>query len=127
MRVDIVGREDARDRLRLAVSDTGVEVVAEARTLAEARRLDVAVDGFLFAADGADRGLRAVPTESLTARELDVLELLVAGQSNKQIAATLGISDQTVKFHVAAICGKFGALNRTDAVRIAIERGLVAL
>ena len=43
------------------------------------------------------------------------------------VVPRLGISDQTVKFHVAAICGKLGAANRTDAVRRAIRRGLVSV
>jgi DNA-binding NarL/FixJ family response regulator len=63
----------------------------------------------------------------LTPREVEVLEYLVEGLSNKTIAARLGISDQTVKFHVAAISGKLGAANRTDAVRRAIRRGLVSV
>ena len=65
--------------------------------------------------------------DSLTAREHDVLALLAEGLPNKAIAQALGISDQTVKFHVAAIIGKLGAANRTDAVRRAIRRGLVAV
>jgi len=65
--------------------------------------------------------------EGLTAREIQVLELLSEGLSNKAIAGRLGISDQTVKFHVAAISGKLGASNRTDAVRRAIRRGLVTV
>ena len=65
--------------------------------------------------------------EPLTPREIEVLELLAEGLPNKTIAARLGISDQTVKFHVAAICGKLGAANRTEAVRRAIRRGLVSL
>ena len=56
-----------------------------------------------------------------------MLELLAEGLSNKAIAARLGISDQTAKFHVAAISGKLAASNRTDAVRRAIRRGLVTL
>ncbi len=56
-----------------------------------------------------------------------MIELLVEGLPNKVIATRLGISDQTVKFHVAAICGKLGAVNRTDAVRRAIRRGIVAI
>jgi len=66
-------------------------------------------------------------TEPLTAREIQVLELLAEGLPNKAIAERLGISDQTVKFHVAAISGKLGAANRTDAVRRAVRRGLIAL
>ena len=65
--------------------------------------------------------------EPLTPREHDVLELVAEGLSNKAIAARLGISDQTVKFHVASISAKLGATNRTDAVRRAVRRGLIAL
>jgi DNA-binding NarL/FixJ family response regulator len=65
--------------------------------------------------------------EPLTPREIEVLELLAEGLPNKGIAARLGISDQTVKFHVAAIMGKLDASNRTDAVRRAVRRGLVSL
>ena len=65
--------------------------------------------------------------EPLTPREIEVLNLLAEGLANKAIAARLGISDQTVKFYVASICGKLGAANRTDAVRIALTRGLISL
>lgn len=65
--------------------------------------------------------------EPLTQRELQVLELLAEGLPNKSIAERLGISDQTVKFHVASISGKLGASNRTDAVRRAVRRGLLTL
>jgi DNA-binding NarL/FixJ family response regulator len=58
---------------------------------------------------------------------VQVLELLAEGLPNKAIAARLQISDQTVKFHVASIAGKLGAANRTDAVRRAVRRGLIAL
>jgi len=68
-----------------------------------------------------------VEQEALTAREQEVLAHLAQGMSNKAIAHALGISDQTVKFHVAAIIAKLGAANRTDAVRRAIRRGLVAI
>jgi DNA-binding NarL/FixJ family response regulator len=47
------------------------------------------------------------------------------GLPNKEIASRLGISDHTVKFHVAAILGKLGAMSRTEAVMIAVRRGLV--
>jgi DNA-binding NarL/FixJ family response regulator len=70
---------------------------------------------------------RVKPAPPLTARELDVLELLALGHANKAIAARLGIGPQTVKFHVASICGKLGAANRTDAARRAFRYGLVAL
>ena len=56
-----------------------------------------------------------------------MLELLAEGPANKAIAERFGISDQTVKFHVASIFGKLGAANRTDAVRRAVRRGLITL
>lgn len=65
--------------------------------------------------------------ESLTEREKEVLRLLALGKSNKEIAAGLTISERTVKFHVSSIMGKLGAGNRTEAVSIAAQRGLVNL
>jgi DNA-binding NarL/FixJ family response regulator len=58
---------------------------------------------------------------------MEVLELLAEGLPNKSIATRLGISDQTVKFHVASLCGKLGAANRTQAVRLAVRRGVISL
>jgi DNA-binding NarL/FixJ family response regulator len=63
----------------------------------------------------------------LTARELQVLQLLVEGASNKAIARRLDITPHTVKFHVAAIAGKLGASGRTDAVAKAVRQGLVMI
>jgi len=65
--------------------------------------------------------------ESLTRREVEVLQMLAGGLSNKEIAARLNISDHTAKFHVASILGKLGAGSRTEAVSIGIRRGLVLL
>jgi DNA-binding NarL/FixJ family response regulator len=65
--------------------------------------------------------------ESLTHREVEVLQMLAAGLSNKEIAARLNISEHTVKFHVASILGKLGAGSRTEAVSLGIRRGLVLL
>ena len=65
--------------------------------------------------------------DALTARELEVLRLLAQGQQNKEIAADLVISERTVKFHVSSILGKLGAGNRTEAVRIAAQQGLIEL
>lgn len=65
--------------------------------------------------------------ESLTRREIEVLQMLAAGLSNKEIAARMNISDHTVKFHVASILGKLGAASRTEAVSLGIRRGLVLL
>ena len=65
--------------------------------------------------------------EPLTRREREVLQMLAAGLGNKEIATRLGISDHTVKFHVASILGKLGAESRTEAVSLGIRRGLVLL
>jgi DNA-binding NarL/FixJ family response regulator len=64
-------------------------------------------------------------TSLLSAREHGVLRLVAAGQSNRQIARTLSISERTVKFHVTAVFNKLGAENRAQAVAIAAERGLL--
>lgn len=61
---------------------------------------------------------------SLTPRENDVLEYLVTGSSNKEIASALGLQVVTVKLHVRGICRKLGAKNRTQAALIAREHGL---
>jgi DNA-binding NarL/FixJ family response regulator len=68
-----------------------------------------------------------LPGEQMTPRERDVLALLGDGLSNHAIAERLGISDHTVKFHLAAIYGKLHATTRAEAVRRAFQRGLLAL
>jgi two-component system, NarL family, nitrate/nitrite response regulator NarL len=134
MRGVIVGPPEARARLRSRLPE-GIEVVGEARTLREAREHWTDVDAWLIApARSAARspadeveGYEPAAVEPLTPREIDVLELLAQGLPNKAIAARLGISDQTVKFHVATICGKLGASNRTDAAHRALRLGLIPL
>lgn len=68
-----------------------------------------------------------LPVEELTERELEVLHLLAQGMPNKEIAAHLVISERTAKFHVSSIMGKLGATNRTEAVALAAQRGLIYL
>ncbi len=61
----------------------------------------------------------------LSQREREVLRLVAGGQSNKQIARTLGITERTVKFHVTSVLNKLGADNRAQAVALAAQRGLL--
>ena len=66
-------------------------------------------------------------TPKLTKRERDITRLLVDGKSNKEIGATLGVTEGTVKVHTGHIFKKLGAAGRTEAIRIALERGIVHL
>jgi DNA-binding CsgD family transcriptional regulator len=67
------------------------------------------------------------PATPLTGRELEVLRMLADGAANKTIAWKLGISEHTVKFHVAQILAKLNAGTRTEAVTLGIRRGLILL
>ena len=133
MRVILVGAARDRDRLRPQLRSAGITIVSEHDREPDGR--PEGIDAVILAeSPGVSRA--ALPSldvrrdpldEALTPREHDVLALVAEGLPNKAIAAALGISDQTVKFHVAAIIGKLGAANRTDAVRRAVRRGLVTL
>lgn len=65
------------------------------------------------------------PLETLTAREHDVLALVADGLSNRDIAGRLGISEHTVKFHLASIFGKLGVSTRTEAVQRGLRLGVI--
>ena len=65
--------------------------------------------------------------EPLTDREIHVLNLIAEGLSNPEIAKQLGISRNTVKFHVSSIIAKLGAASRTEAVSVGVKRGLIIL
>jgi DNA-binding NarL/FixJ family response regulator len=65
--------------------------------------------------------------EELSARELEVLRLLVAGASNRQLAQQLQLSENTIKTHISRIFGKLGVQSRAEAVAVALQRGLVPL
>jgi len=90
--------------------------------------VDPVLGGHLFArAARSEDALDDEAGQELTGREREVLQLVALGLPNKMIAARLGISEHTVKFHVAAVLGKLGAGSRTEAVHLGARRGLVVL
>ena len=91
------------------------------------RRVDVWI-GDLLASDLAETGRRGRPMlAALTKRERQVLGLMAQGRANRQIATTLGISENTVKNHVRAILAKLHASSRVDAVVRGVQAGLTRL
>jgi DNA-binding NarL/FixJ family response regulator len=66
-------------------------------------------------------------SDVLSHREIDVLTAIAGGKSNKTVASTLGIGEETVKMHVKAILAKLGANDRTHAVTLALKRGIIQL
>ena len=102
----------------------------------DGERLVAALSAALAGATVLDEGMAALLLEpraahasgvELTPREAEVLGLMAEGLSNKLIAARLGISDHTAKFHVNAVLEKLGAETRTEAVVRAARQGLLML
>jgi len=130
--VAIVADEvDAREALA-AGARAALPRDAEGESLAAALR--AAVQGLVVLDESfVSALLRDAPppapdlVESLTPREIEVLQLLSQGLPNKGIAQRLGISDHTVKFHVNAILGKLGVQSRGEAIVQAVRLGLVTL
>ena len=85
-----------------------------------------AVEGSVFRPDRASRdGLEPFRANGLSEKEAVVLAELAKGHSNREIAQALWLSEQTVKFHLRNVYRKLGVANRTDALRLALERDLV--
>jgi DNA-binding NarL/FixJ family response regulator len=127
----VADEADARDALA-AGARGALSRDADGDRLAAALR--AAAQGLLvlddaFAAALIQSAPPSIPalTESLTPRELEVLQLLSQGLPNKRIAQRLGISEHTVKFHVNAILGKLGVQSRSEAIVHAVRLGLVVL
>jgi len=122
--VIVSARAAVRARLRAALESDGVRVAGEAETLDEAVGIEPPADAFVVERDDDHDGLAP---ETLTPREREVLEWLAEGLTNRAIAARLGISDHTVKFHVASIYGKLGVSTRAEAIRRGLRRGFITI
>jgi DNA-binding CsgD family transcriptional regulator len=122
-----VSIRDPAKNLRLAIRvDEPALATRLAKILSQVPELKItgtgeASDLILSASDAVEHGLE------LTPRERDVIALLAEGLSNKAIGQRLGISPDTVKFHVGRLIDKLDATGRTDAVAHAARRGIIHL
>jgi DNA-binding NarL/FixJ family response regulator len=107
----VLGREASGEEVRAALGAATAGLIA--------LHPDVFRAGIRASDAGEDR--------ALTPRERELLEMLAEGLSNRTIAHRLGISTNTVKFHVASILDKLGVGSRTEAVTLGVRRGLIAL
>jgi DNA-binding NarL/FixJ family response regulator len=78
-------------------------------------------------ADVAAEMAKHTADAALTAREIEVLQLVGSGHANKEISARLFINDETTKTHIKNILAKLGAKDRTHAVSMALKRGIISL
>jgi two-component system, NarL family, response regulator YdfI len=85
------------------------------------------LDNLLRESTALHRAVSPPLVEALTPREIEVLGMMVEGWGNKEISTRLGISEHTIKFHVASIMGKLNASSRTEAVTSGIRHGLIML
>ena len=103
----------------LAKSVQREELIGAIRKAAAGRR-HITPEVAALLADGMSRS-------HLSSRELEVLRLLVGGKRNREIASALDITEGTVKLHVSSILGKLAVADRTEAVTVALQRGIVQL
>jgi DNA-binding NarL/FixJ family response regulator len=116
---DIYRALKAGARAYLLKGMTSEELIATIRTVHEGKSyIPPAV---------AERLAERMGAQELTPREFDVLELIVHGKSNREIAAGLSVSEATVKTHINSLLGKLGVTDRTQAATAAIQRGMVPL
>jgi DNA-binding NarL/FixJ family response regulator len=119
------GEEDIHRAFEAGASGYLFKVVQRQELLAAIRM--VAAGGRYLPLQVADRLRFRHPSDELTVREFDVLKLIAIGQSNRGIGTNLGIGEGTVKAHVNKILTKLGAKDRTQAVVLALERGIIHL
>jgi len=110
----------------LAVDASAEQIVQAVKSIAAG---SMVFDGALMRQmlRGSDSESLAEPAETLTPREREVLGLLADGSGNREIAARLGISEHTIKFHIRSILAKLGASSRTEAVSRGLRGGLIEL
>jgi DNA-binding NarL/FixJ family response regulator len=150
LRMPVLGGVDATERIAAEFPDARVLALTTYQGDADVRRaLDAGARGYLLkhmlmteviaAIRAVCRGEFVIPPavaaglarhndrDRLTPRELEVLELMAQGLSNKEIAVRIGRTDETVKIHLKSVFAKLKVTTRTEAVRVALARGLVHL
>ena len=120
-------RNGVRAVLPRNMSPVGIVAGVEAVGAGLAVLLPEGVDTLLRESTASHRAVSPPLVEALTPREIEVLGMMVEGWGNKEISTRLGISEHTVKFHVASIMGKLNASSRTEAVTSGIRHGLIML
>jgi DNA-binding NarL/FixJ family response regulator len=122
-----IGQAIAAGAIGYVLKDVPPQELAEAiRSAARGEvHLAPAVQRTLMQSLARPRGAEPLP-EELTEREREVLALLAAGRSNKEIARQLGVTERTVKGHVGNVLGKLGVASRTQAAIYAMRHGLAA-
>jgi len=133
--VDDANTEKDLDALRNGVravlprntSPSGIIAAVEAVGAGLTVLLPEGLDNLLRESTASHRAVSPPLVEALTPREIEVLGMMVEGWGNKEISTRLGISEHTVKFHVASIMGKLNASTRTEAVTSGIRHGLIML
>ena len=84
--------------------------------------------GFRYLPDSVLQSLsKRIPNSELSSREMEILHLVITGQSNREIAQKLGITESTVKWHVNLILDRLDVTNRTQAAIAAVQRGIIEL
>jgi DNA-binding NarL/FixJ family response regulator len=120
-------RNGVRAVLPRNMSPGGIVAAVEAVGAGLSVLLPDGLDTLLRESTASHRAVSPPLVEALTPREIEVLGMMVEGWGNKEISTRLGISEHTVKFHVASIMGKLNASSRTEAVTSGIRHGLIML
>lgn len=120
-------RGDATARAALDAGASGYLLKSTLRNELVAAIRHVAAGGRHVCAEVSAELVQRIGEETLTRRETHILQQLCGGLDNRHIAAELAISTETVKAHLAHVFAKLGARSRTEAMAIALRRGLVSL